>query len=210
MKYPILMADIVDSRKTNSSALINDFRKIVKYINTEWSDSILSPLTITLGDEFQSLMKDIESCYKVIFDIEEYIILNSLNLKIRYIVNYGEIDTPINKNIAYEMLGKGLTYAREQLNLLKSSQTRFKVSINKSLDTVDVMNNLFVIYGSYVDSWKMKDFGMVSEFIRHNDYKIVADELNMNRSSTWRRYKTLKIEEYNLIKDTILTLHNLL
>src|SRR5699024_11218710 len=114
MKYPILMADIVDSRKTNSSALINDFRKIVKYINTEWSDSILSPLTITLGDEFQSLMKDIESCYKVIFDIEEYIILNSLNLKIRYIVNYGEINTRINKKITYVILGRGINNVREQ------------------------------------------------------------------------------------------------
>lgn len=210
MKYPILMADIVDSRKANQSLLIDELRKVVHYINNKWRESIISPLTITLGDEFQGVIKDIESCYRLMFDMEEFILTNASGIKLRYVMNYGNIDTPINKNVAYEMLGDGLTLAREELNKLKSSSNRFRILSHKNKQATTVMNDLFLLYGSYVDSWKMKEYHIVTEFLKNSDYKIVADKLNMNKSSTWRRYKTLYIEEYNTTKELILTLNKIL
>lgn len=210
MKYPILMADIVDSRKANQTLLIDELRKVVHFINNKWGASIVSPLTITLGDEFQGVIKDIESCYRLIFDMEEFILANPSGIKLRYVMNYGNIDTPINRNVAYEMLGDGLTLAREELNKLKSSSNRFRILSVKNEQATVVMNDLFLLYGSYVDSWKMKEYQIVAEFLKNNDYKAVADKLNMNKSSTWRRYKTLYIEEYNTTKELILTLNKIL
>lgn len=204
------MADIVDSRKANQSLLIDELRKVVHYINNKWRESIISPLTITLGDEFQGVIKDIESCYRLMFDMEEFILTNASGIKLRYVMNYGNIDTPINKNVAYEMLGDGLTLAREELNKLKSSSNRFRILSHKNKQATTVMNDLFLLYGSYVDSWKMKEYHIVTEFLKNSDYKIVADKLNMNKSSTWRRYKTLYIEEYNTTKELILTLNKIL
>lgn len=210
MRYPILMADIVDSRKADQTLLINEFKNVVHFINDKWKVSIVSPLTITLGDEFQGIIQDMESCYKVVFDMEEFILENSLNLKLRYVMNYGRIETPINRNLAYEMLGDGLTQAREHLNKLKSSSSRFVVLSDKKGKTATVINDLFFLYGSYVDSWKTNEFKMVSAFLKDEDYKIVAENLSMNKSSTWRRYKSLQIEEYNITKNLILTLNKIL
>lgn len=210
MKYPILMADIVDSRKADQILLINEFKRAVHYINNRWEMSIMSPLTITLGDEFQGVIKDMESCYKLVFDMEEFIIEHSLSIKLRYVMNYGIIETPINRDIAYEMLGDGLTQAREQLNKLKSSSNRFMILSDKNEMNSAVISDLFLLYGSYIDSWKLNEYRLVSEFLKNKDYKVVANNLGMNKSSTWRRYKSLHIEEYNTTKDLILTLNRIL
>lgn len=207
MKYPILMADIIASRRSDQRLLIYEFKRIVQFINYKWKESIISPLTITLGDEFQGLLKDMESCYKVVFEIEEFIIENELNIKLRYVMNYGSIETPINRNIAYEMLGDGLTQAREQLNKLKSGINRFLVLSGKKQKATIAINDLFMIYESYIDSWKLNEYKMVTQFLKVKDYKIVASNLDMNRSSTWRRYKGLHIEEYNITKSLILILN---
>lgn len=204
------MADIVDSRKADQALLINEFKSVVHYINNKWKVSIISPLTITLGDEFQGIIEDMESCYKLVFDMEEYIVENSLSIKLRYVMNYGNIETPINRNIAYEMLGNGLTQAREMLNKLKSSSNRFMILSDKNGMSTNILNDLFLLYGSYIDSWKLKEYQMVSEFLKDQDYKVIADNLGMNRSSTWRRYKSLHIEEYNTTKNLILTLNKIL
>lgn len=204
------MADIVDSRKADQILLINEFKRIVNYINNRWEMSILSPLTITLGDEFQGVIKDMESCYKLVFDMEEFIIEHSLSIKLRYVMNYGIIETPINRDIAYEMLGDGLTQAREQLNKLKASSNRFMILSDKNEMNSAVISDLFLLYGSYIDSWKLNEYQMVSEFLKDKDYKVVAKNLGMNKSSTWRRYKSLHIEEYKTTKDLILTLNRIL
>ncbi len=210
MKYPILMADIIDSRKADQTLLLKEFILAVNYINTKWKKEILSPLTITLGDEFQGILKNMESCYKLVFDLEEFIIVNSLSIKLRYVMNYGHIETPINKKIAYAMLGNGLTQTREALNILKSSSNRFMVLTEKTENATKIINDLFFLYGSYLDSWKLNEYQIISEFLNDKDYKVVADKLDMNRSSTWRRYKSLNIEQYNTTKNLILTLSKIL
>ena len=70
-------------------------------------------MTITLGDEFQGVIDSTENAIKVIFEIEEEIINNNQDLKLRYVINKGKIDTPINKNIAYEMLKLALGLPEE-------------------------------------------------------------------------------------------------
>lgn len=83
---------------------------------------ILSPLTVSLGDEFQGVIKDMTSCFRIVFSLEEFIVEHSLSLKLRYVVNFGDIDTQISDRVAYGMLGKGLSDARELLNSLKQVQ----------------------------------------------------------------------------------------
>lgn len=204
------MADIVSSRKMESSSMIIDLKSIVNYINTKWEDAISSPLTITLGDEFQSVIKNREYCYLIIFDIEEYMVKYGINMKLRYVVHYGEIDTEINKLVAHEMYGSGLTIAREELTRMKSSSNRFHINVNKTQEAVKVINDLFLIYESYVDSWKTNAYYIVTQFLDHSDYKIVANNLEINVASAWKRFKSLNIKEYKLTKDLILKIDKML
>lgn len=203
MDYPILMADIINSRKGNQKKTISDLRNIVNFINEIWSDEILSPLTITLGDEFQGVINTMDNGYRIIFEIEEQIIKCNLKLKLRYVLNFGSIETQINNNSAYEMLGSGLTFARETLNNMKTGKSRFRIILGRQKHE-DVMNGLFKIYENYLDSWKQKDYHIVKEFLLNKTYQEVAEILNINISSSWRRYKSLNMEEYKIVKKIIL------
>ncbi len=205
MNYPILMADIINSGKKDSKLLMSQLKEIVRLINN--GAQILSPLTITLGDEFQGITRSIADGIKTIIEIEEIIIKHQFDLKLRYVLNYGRIDTEINTKAAYEMLGEGLTEARNSLNELKSKDARFLILLGQGMtDTADILNKAFIIYQSFIDSWKINDYPIVAEFLKTDDYKIVAEKVNLDKSSAWRRKKSLNMHEYETIKNIILTL----
>ena len=68
------MCDVVKSRNKDQKQLIKELKQTVLFINRKYSKDILSPLTITLGDEFQGIIKNVESGLSIIIEIEEYII----------------------------------------------------------------------------------------------------------------------------------------
>lgn len=207
MNYPILMADIINSGKKDSRLLMSQLKDIVGSTNKK--GKLVSPLTITLGDEFQGITGSVADGIKTILEIEELIITNQFDLKLRYVLNYGKIDTKINTKTAYEMLGQGLTEARKNLNELKNEDGRFLILLgDKMKDLADLINQTFIIYQSFVDSWKTNDYPIVAEFLKTNDYKVVAEKVKLDRSSAWRRRKSLKMQEYETIKNIILTLLN--
>jgi len=209
MEYPILMADIIKSRKGNSKEILLDFKKLVGFINLKWAKSIVSPLTITLGDEFQGVINSTQNAFQIIIAMEEEIIKNNYAIKLRYVLHVGEIETQINKSSAYEMLGEGLTTARKSLNELKKSKRRFLVSSNKNSESLDIINDLFKLLESFIDSWKSKEYVIVSAFLLNKSYKEIAENLNMNISSSWRRKKSLNMEEYAICKKLILKINDL-
>ena len=194
------MADVIKSRKSEAQQLARDLKRITLHINHEFIYGTESPLTITLGDEFQGIYNHVEKAIEIIISIEEFIITNEMNIKLRYVAHQGEISTRINHKMAHGMLGKGLTHAREELNKMKKGKDRFKIIYEKPKR----YNELFVLYQSFVDSWKEKDLKYVNAFIKHQDYKQVAEATDKTISQMWKREKSLHIREYGIIKSLIL------
>ena len=206
MKHFILMGDIIASGEKDQKQLMSEFKLLIKEVNNNNKNGILSPLTITLGDEFQGVIKDLSTSINIILEIEESIFRNKFNFKLRYILNEGYIDTPINKEIAYEMLGSGLTEARYKLNELKNQKERFIIFLDNKLQN-NILINAFKIYDNIVGKWSIeKDYEIASNFIKFNDYKIVSDVMKKNRSQLWKREKTLNIDTYNSAKNIIKTI----
>lgn len=197
------MADVVASGTKDQKKLMIDFKALVGTINKAYTAQILSPLTITLGDEFQGVLRNLPTAIEVMIAIEELIIHRRLRFKLRYILNYGNIETPINPIIAYEMLGEGLTDARTILNNSKYNGNRFTAKINNSVQN-QLLTNSFIIFENIIDRWNLeKDFEIVSNFIKFKDYKTVAENINKTKSQVWKREKTLNIEGYNAIKNIL-------
>ncbi|MEM7298811.1 MAG: SatD family protein, partial [Bacteroidota bacterium] len=92
----ILMADVVDSHEKEGQSLMNDFQVLVKWANTIYGEFIASPLTITLGDEFQGIVSSASKGIDVILGMEEYIIKEEFGFKLRYVLHAGEVETAIN------------------------------------------------------------------------------------------------------------------
>lgn len=203
MKQYILMADIIASGEKDQKQLLKDFKKLINEINESYSNSILSPLTITLGDEFQCVLKDVASSINIIIHLEEAIIDGKMNFQVRYVLNQGNIDTPINTEQAYGMLGAGLTEARQKLMDLKHQKSRFLISIDNNFQN-EILMNAFKIFENITAKWDLeKDYEIVSNFIKLKDYKLVSEAVHKTRSQVWKREKTLNIESYHSVKNII-------
>jgi SatD family (SatD) len=195
-KQYILMADIIGSRKSKfPKALLSAFDAIVDIINLRYKRGILSPLTITLGDEFQGVLSNLKIGIDIILDIEKELLNQKQRFKLRYVMVYGKIETPINRKSAHHMIGEGLTSAREILDSEKKSGVRF----NFALDDVVLSQQLqlaFEVLDGIERKWNEKDITFISNFLELEDYKLMAEKYHQHRSQTFRRSKTLLIQEY--------------
>jgi hypothetical protein len=199
----ILMADIVGSSRRDARALMKDFDHIVKAVNQRNRKQILSPLTITLGDEFQGVIGNLRAALNVVLDLEELTLSAARPFRLRYALVEGEIQTPINRDIAHGMLGPGLTEARQRLGDMKSTRSRFDVEIEDK-DRGEDLRLLFTVFQGIRDQWTQAQLKIVAAFIKFGDYKKVAAKLKRDPTAAWRRKKSLMIEEFEAVKKLIL------
>jgi len=201
--YLVLMADIIKSRDFDQKNAMEGFHEIVHSVNKQWRGSLLSPLTITLGDEFQGIVRGMGDIADVVFALEEQSVIDGIEFKLRYALYQGAVDTPINKHLAYGMMGDGLTLARQRLSVMKRSSNRFHFSFRDDAKS-KVINDSFLVFQSIVDKWNVdKDYYLVASFLKEQDYKDVAVTLEKDRSLMWRRMKSLQMEEYLAMKKVI-------
>lgn len=201
----ILMADIVGSSKQKGDTLMKDFKKAVAFINDRYEKKILSPLTITLGDEFQGVVKDAPTALQAIFDLEAYIMNLKAPFQLRFVIQEGEIQTNLNRLRAHEMLGPGLTEARSHLLEMKTSKRRYLIQLeNRSLS--ETLNKLFVVLQGIVDRWTLAQQRIVVAFLELEDYRKVAKKLKKDPSTIWRRKRSVMMEEYTNLRTVMVKL----
>jgi hypothetical protein len=199
--YIILMADIIGSRTGDQVQLIAHFKELVATINEKNKHRLVSPLTITLGDEFQGIIQSIADAVTIVLDLEEALIRSNANFKLRYVIVEGLIETPINAEIAYGMMGDGLTRARKYLENIKKEDARFFIWL-KDQAQKNALNNLFIALQDLISGWNIeRDHRLIMAFLAYRDYKRVAMELQKERSLMWKREKTLKINSYFALKE---------
>ncbi|TFV97807.1 hypothetical protein E4S40_03980 [Algoriphagus kandeliae] len=194
MESWILMGDIVGSSESDSITLQKEFSRLIGKINQEFKDQLKSPLTITLGDEFQGVVADLQTSVQIIVRIEEEKWELNYPILIRYSLGLGEISTPINSEIAFGMLGKGLAEVRNSLTKLKEKEERI-VLTGKIPDKEKLGLSLELLLEKQQE-WKWKDREVISGYFKGKDYKEVAETMKKDKSLIWKRFKSLDFDSY--------------
>lgn len=200
--YFILMGDIVGSSKQDPLELTQAFKSLVSSCNETLEQQILSPYTITLGDEFQGIARSLRGLLGSIFYIEEQRIQRQYDFKIRFVGHYGKIQTPINTAIAYEMMGPGLAHARSLLSSKRRERPRFIFDFPEQ-QYAQFLNRLFRVMDGIIDKWKVSDYPLISDMLADASDQEVGDKHSKNRSQIWKRRKHLLVEEYQLLKEVV-------
>lgn len=196
MKHYIVMADIIGSRGIRPDSLMTDFKSLVTVVNRRLRKRLLSPLTITLGDEFQGVAVDLEAACSVLLEMEAGRVGKGYDFGLRYVIHYGDIGTPLNRRRAHEMLGKGLTDARTMLSMAREEKCRVRVTAGRRGEG-RILEDAFLILADLVDGWDpVRDFPLAAAFMHDPDYKSVALAMGKNRSQTWKRRRSLRMDDY--------------
>ena len=205
--YYILMGDVIRSRDYELKELGRNLKDLVRSANEDLSDKTLSPYTVTLGDEFQGVTRSLSSGIETLFYFEELRLAKRFDFKLQYVLHFGEIETEINPETSYGMLGKGLAQARNKLAEKKRDRKRFNFSLVDPELSLQ-LNRLFEVMDGITGRWKKDDFTLLLDMINNENDREVGEKHSKDRSQIYRRRKTLMVNEYNLMKKVISTFIN--
>jgi hypothetical protein len=111
----VLMGDLVNSEHNGATTLLHErFNAVIRHQNARHRDAIASPLTITLGDEFQGLITSFAAAIEIARDIRFDLLEDAIDC--RFAIGAIRLETPLNTERAWNMMGPGLAETRERLN----------------------------------------------------------------------------------------------
>jgi len=199
------MGDVIRSSKQDARQLRKEFMGLVSLCNQKLEHDIISPYTVTLGDEFQGIAASLQAVIEAMFFMEETILRKGLAFKIRYVGVHGAIDTPINRLKAHTMMGAGLTKARGLLTDKRRGKPRFRFDLPDA-HTMNQLNRLFLVLDGLTGRWDTRDGILISDMLDNSHNEEVGVKHGKNRTQIWKRRRHLLIEEYQALKEAILEL----
>jgi hypothetical protein len=186
MKEIVLIADIVSSRKIKDRNKIQkNLEGLFKKINKN-SGSILSPMTITLGDEFQCVYSDAGEIFRHIWKI----LHAGYPEKIRFSYGIGEITTRINRQQAIGMDGPAFYEAREGLFQLKQTDYLFNIrSSNNNSDLVNFIRNSLYFISYHIEGWKKNRVYIMSLLADGMQVRAIAQKLKISEQAVYKNIR---------------------
>lgn len=187
--FVALMGDLVDSEGARSrTALHAAFNDAVKREN-DVSAAIASPLTITLGDEFQGLV----CSFTAAIEIAQRMRLRLLaeDVECRFAMGLVTLSSPLNTTVAWNMLGSGLAGTRDRLNE-KTLTTAYRFYLPSPTDGIlaRLMESVGraltlteqdwsarqreVAWGSLIEGQTVKALHLQTKTTERNIYKILS------------------------------------
>jgi hypothetical protein len=123
--YAVLIGDFVQSRHLpNRGEVQRNFTAVCAELNKERHTlGLVSPLTITLGDEFQAVFGNVSRLWECIVRIEAAM----EPVAIRFAVGLGIITTDIQHDTALGMDGPAFHAARAAMEHLKKGDARYRL-----------------------------------------------------------------------------------
>lgn len=153
--YIVVIGDIEQSKKLSPDVRTQTQRSleaVFKKLNQD-SNHIVSPYTITLGDEFQVVYHRADELFQHIWAIMAVI----HPVAVRVSIGVGEITTPINKEHALGMDGPAFHKARESIDQMRKKEHLLSISTD-NIRFNRLVNSTLRILGANLRGWNKTGF----------------------------------------------------
>ncbi len=178
-KYFVVIADIINSKKiVERGELQKTLEKTLKEVN-EKKEGIVSPYTITLGDEFQAVYDKPDNIFSHIWHILEKVFPH----KIRFSIGIGKITTNINRKNALGMDGEAFYLARNGIERLKEEKKVY-FRINTEIPEIDLINNILKLISSLIITWKKDRYKIFNYYRTGLKVKEIAEKLENEKEKS--------------------------
>lgn len=206
--YIAIIGDIKNSKKIHNRLEVQSkLQKILDKINIKYENHIASKFMITLGDEFQGLLKAGENLMEIISEIEG----EMYPIKLRFGIGVGEINTEINKDIPLGADGPAYYNARKAIELIRNNENKSKspnpniklVVEGKYNNSTELINTIFSLLSTIENKWTDRQREIIYDYISHKDNQSkVAERLSITQSSV---QKSLSKANFYAYEDAINT-----
>lgn len=195
------MGDLVDSERSPSvGALHEAFNAAVSSINHEEAAQLVSPLTITLGDEFQGLVSTLSAALHIVRKLRFELL--SADVDCRFVVGLATIETPINRRQAWNMMGPGLATARAILND-KSGTSYYRFSLPDEPLFETMLNALGAGSSAIERAWTIRQRDDIIASLQGQNAAEIARRRNISAHSIYKVRSAGNMELYSMQWDAI-------
>lgn len=134
--HAVLMGDLVGSEHYGAPELLHRrFNAAIERQNRAHAAALASPLTITLGDEFQGLATSLVTAAQMAREIRLDLMSHAIDC--RFAIGVVRLKTPLNESRAWNMMGSGLASTRERLNEKRANTLyRFDIPGHQAMETM--------------------------------------------------------------------------
>ena len=202
MMYIALIGDIIESKKIQDRAQVQQqLLRLMKELNWQYQDYLISPFTVTTGDEFQALF----SPNSYMFQIIDQLSVAFSPYEIRFGIGVGEMVTEINKEQSIGSDGPAYWLAREAINHIhdKNDYGINHISVFLADEEVTWTVNAMLAPGSFIQSkWTDVHYDVLKQLLTENIYdetfshKEIARLLGITPSAFNKRIKASGLKIY--------------
>lgn len=201
MLYIALIGDIIHSKKIEDRTKAQQsLLELLEELNQTYKFCLVSPFTITTGDEFQALFTP----NKYIFEIIEQFTVH-FSYPIRFGVGLGEIVTKINRKQSIGSDGPAYWRAREAIDFIHDKNDYGVSKIAVSLKNKEASREVNAILSacSFIESkWTNSQREILVHLLKYGIYdenfyqKDIGDSLGLDSSAISRRIKSAGTKIY--------------
>ena len=202
MMYIALIGDIIESKKIQDRAQVQQqLLRLMKELICQYQDYLISPFTVTTGDEFQALF----SPNSYMFQIIDQLSVAFSPYEIRFGIGVGEMVTEINKEQSIGSDGPAYWLAREAINHIhdKNDYGINHISVFLADEEVTWTVNAMLAACSFIQSkWTEVQYDVLKQLLTENIYdetfshKEIARSLGITPSAFNKRIKASGLKIY--------------
>ena len=192
--YCAIIGDIMGSRNIKDRSSIQILlNNILEKINSKYADDIAAKFLITIGDEFQGLLKTPDNLFEIIDNINFDFHPN----KLRFGIGIGDLHTELNENMAIGADGPVYYSAREAINNVKVIENKYERP-TKNIEIIyqnsrneqlfKMINVTLSLCYLLEEKWTDKQREVIEKIANSNkSQREIAKELGLRQSSIQRR-----------------------
>ena len=200
--YLALIADVIDSKMVQERFnLQKQLEKALRKMNELFGDYLASCFTLTLGDEFQALLKVDAPVFQIIDTLRSELTPTQL----RFGIGLGEIVTAIDPLQSIGADGPAYWNARAAINLVhqKNDYGNTQIYFSSGNDSKDLLVNALIASGEAIRSgWRGSQEEILLDLLKRFVYsenfsqQDLAQSLDINPSALSKRLKSSSIRVY--------------
>ncbi len=193
--HAVIMGDLVASQQIAAPAALHKmFNAAIAAANEKFASAINSPLTVTLGDEFQGLSRTLVDGLGIVRSLR--LDLKARGIECRFLVGLVRIETPVNTKAAWNMMGPGLAEARYKVSD-KKNPNAYRFSLPENPPEEKTLDTLGLFLTDIENDWTDRQFELVRQTLETGEpAKEIAGALDVSPRVVYKIRKSAKLPLY--------------
>ena len=178
----VLVGDLVASRRiAERSAVQERLRACLRQLNSKKREGLVSPYTITLGDEFQAVFSTPDRLFRDALTV----LIALYPVEVRFSFAIGEISTVINTKQAIGMDGPAFHEARATIDRLKKTKSLFAIASPDGAG-LTLINQSLALVSHMIGKWPRNRLELLRGLTENHTVKQLARDLRVTDKAVYK------------------------